>query len=434
MKNQKFLFLVIAMMFICSVYARGTNESTVSSTAATDTTVSILSTWAGDSSASIAFREKLSEIDAADNGIKIEQEMISDETSYYNKLRTKFAVGEFPDIFLDFGGARCYDYVESGVLVDLAPYLQADQKWANDFVSGVIDDWKYPDYPGAVYGVPTAFYVVGIFYNKAIFADLNLEIPKTMNEFTKVCDTLLAADITPMPLGEKDIYRAGHFLNNLVMKAYGSEAVVALGNRTLAYDDPKMIHLYQMIYDFNQKGYFGQNAVNKDNNMARSDFHSGKSAMQFDGTWYLGIAAKAANADDIGFFPFPAVDPQYYGSWQGGNNGGISVVNTGDQEKINKAVEVVKMLTSSDFAKVQQAANGGGIYPTKFESEPSKVSKISIEVSQAMADAKEFRTDIQNYDINTKMLEMVRMALQGLFAGKTPEQCAEEIMRISNAK
>lgn len=436
MKKSIFTIFAVSMMLLSVVFAGGTKEVGGSSRTSTpkETTISVLAEWAGDSPGTKAFRDKLDAISAADNGIKIEQEMISDETSYYNKLRTRFATGEFPDIFLDFGGARSYDYVKSGVLVNLRPYLDADPEWANGFVDGVIEDWEYSDYPGAVYGVPTAFYVVGIFYNKAIFAELGLEPPKTMDEFTDVCDKLLAAGYIPMPLGEKDIYRAGHFLNNLVLKAYGSEAVTALGNRTLSYDDPKMIRLYKMIYDFNQKGYFGPNAVNKDNNMARTDFHTGKSAMQFDGTWYLGIAATSPIADDIGFFPFPAVDEKYAGSWQGGNNGGLSVVNTGDQERIDKAVEVVKALTGSAFAAEQQVANGGGIYPVKFDSVPEKVSRISIEVSKAMESAKEFRSDIQNYDINTKMLETVRMALQGLFVGKTPEQCAQEIMRVVNAE
>ena len=434
MKRRKFTVLVLAMLLLYTVFAQGSKEGDADTTTKNQTTISVLAEWAGDSPGTTIFRNKLAEINDADNGIKIEQEMISDETSYYNKLRTRFATGEFPDVFLDFGGARSFDYVQSGVLVDLRPYLDADQKWSNDFVNGVIEDWEYTEYPDAVYGVPTAFYVVGIFYNKAIFAKLGLEIPKTIEEFTDVCDKLLAAGYIPMPLGEKDIYRAGHLLNNLVLKAYGSEAVTALGNRTLAYDDPKMIRLYQMIYDFNQKGYFGPNAVNKDTNMARTDFHAGKSAMQFDGTWYLGIASKAANAADIGFMPFPSINPEFFGSWQGGNNGGLSVVNTGNKEKIQKAVEVVKTLTSSEFAKEQQAANGGGIYPVKFDSDSEKVSRISIEVSKAMAEAKEFRTDIQNYDINTKMLETVRMALQGLFVGKTPEQCAQEIMRVVKAE
>lgn len=431
MKRLCYLFLILALLFPSFVFARGESEKSGAASQKA-TTISVMAEWSSDSPGSKVFRDKMDEISASDRGIIVEQEMIGDETSYYNKLRTRFATGEFPDVFLDFGGARSYDYVQSGVLVDLSPWLDADPAWRDSFLS-IIDDWKYPEYPGAVYGVPTAFYVVGIFYNKAIFAELGLTPPATIEEFTAVCDKLLAAGYVPMPLGEKDNYRAGHLLNNLVLKAYGAEAVTALGNRTLAYDDPKMIRLYQMIYDFNQKGYFGLNAVNKDNNMARTEFHTGKSAMQFDGTWYLGIAAQAQNADDIGFIPFPSIDPKYAGSWQGGNNGGLSVVNTGNKEKIEKAVEVVKILTSTEFAKEQQAANGGGIYPVVFDADPSKASRISIEVSAALEGSKEFRTDIQNYDINTKMLETVRMALQGLFVGKTPEQCAAEIMRVVNA-
>lgn len=359
--------------------------------------------------------------------------MIGDEKSYYNKLRTRFATGEFPDIFFDYGGARTADYVESGILVDLQPFLDADPQWKDDFLP-ILDDWRYADYPGALYGLPTSFYVVGLFYNKAIFAELGLQPPTTMQEFEQVSEALMQGGYIPLSLGEKDVYRAGHVFNNLVMKSYGSEAVTALGNRTLSYDDPKIMKLYQMLYDYNKRGYFGANTINKDTNMARTDFHSGKAAMHFDGTWYLGTAATTPIADDISFIPFPTIAPEFANSWQGGTNGGLSVVNAGDKVKVEKAVALLKELTRGEFAKEQQAVAKGGVYPVFFDSDPSVVSRISIEVSNAYAKAEEFRSDIQNYDTNPKMLETVRVALQGLFVGKSPRQCADEIMLVVNAE
>ena len=207
-----------------------------------------------------------------------------------------------------------------------------------------------------------------------------------------------------------------------------------MGNRTLSYDDPKIMKLYQMLFDYNKRGYFGANTINKDTNMARTDFHSGKAAMHFDGTWYLGTAATTPLADDISFIPFPTINPEFANSWQGGTNGGLSVVNTGDKAKIEKAIVLLKELTRGDFDKEQQAVSKGGVYPVFFESDPSVVSRISIEVADAYDKAEEFRSDIQNYDANPKMLETVRVALQGLFVGKTPKQCADEIMLVVNAE
>lgn len=424
--------LILALLAASLVFSTGSKEAVEDSRKNVD--LIVMGTWANDTPYVAAYRAKFDEISAEDNGINIIQEMIGEETQYYNKLRTRFATGEFPNIFSDYGGARSYDYVKSGVLVDLAPYLEADPKWKNGFLAGVLEDWEYDDYPGAIYGVPTAFYCVGLFYNAAIFSELGLTPPATIKEFEDVCDKLLAAGYIPMSLGEKDTYRAGHLLNNLVMKSYGSEFVAKLGNREISYDSPQMMVLYQMIYDWNKKGYFGQNAVNKDSNMERADFHSKKTAMHFDGTWYLAVAKDSAIVNDIHFVPFPTINPSFSGSWQGGTNGGLEVVNTGNKEQIDKAVEAIKQITSPEFMKHIQILSGGGVYPIKFDSDPYSVSALSIEVSEALKTATEFRSDIQNYDMNTKMLETVRVALQGLFIGKTPEEIAAEIMHVVKAE
>lgn len=432
MKKRFFLLVSVSLLLSMVLFAQGAKETKVVAEKG-DTTISIISEWSSDTATSKIFREKIAAVDAADNGIKVVSEMIGDEKSYYNKLRTRFATGEFPDIFFDYGGARTADYVESGILVDLQPFLDADPEWKADFLP-ILDNWRYEAHPGALYGLPTGFYVVGLFYNKAIFAELGLKAPTTMKEFEQVSDALMKAGYIPLSLGEKDVYRAGHIFNNLVMKSYGSEAVTALGNRTLSYDDPKIMKLYQMLFDYNNRGYFGANTINKDANMAKTDFHSGKAAMHFDGTWYLGTAVSSPIADDISFIPFPTINPEFTNSWQGGTNGGLSVVNTGDKVKVEKAVQLLKELTSGEFAKEQQAAVRGGVYPVFFESDPAVVSRISIEVADAYANAEEFRSDIQNYDTNPKMLETVRVALQGLFVGKTPKQCADEIMLVVNSE
>ena len=43
-----------------------------------------------------------------------------------------------------------------------------------------------------------------LWYNKTVFADNNLEPPTTFDEFFAVADTLKAAGITPLALGDKE--------------------------------------------------------------------------------------------------------------------------------------------------------------------------------------------------------------------------------------
>jgi ABC-type glycerol-3-phosphate transport system substrate-binding protein len=407
--------------------AQGNSDAKVGSSQKKDVSITLLSRWSEEIPSSIYFRDHLTQLSDADNGIKIVQDHVNDEMSYYDKLRTKFATGEFPNVFFDYGGARTIDYVSSGILVDLTPYLDADPAWKNAFIP-VFDKWQYSAYPGQ-WGMPVEFYALGIFYNKAIFAKVGVEPPQTMAEFETVCDKLLAAGYIPLALGERDIWRAGHFSNNLILKTFGAQGVADLASRKLAYDSPEMIAIYRTIQEYNKRGYFGPNPVNMDYNMEKTSFHTGKTAMHMDGSWYLGEGTQSSIAEEMGVFPFPSIKPEFAESWQGGAAGGFSVVNTGKPEEIEAAIKVIKSFTSAEYMKELQRVNKGGVYPVKFEADPSVVGQLTIEYIDMISTAKEFRDDVQTYDSLPSLLETVRLSLQGLFVGKTPKECGAEIVR-----
>ena len=419
------LLLLIAMIAPFSLLAAGSGEDSGSGDSE-NVTVTIMSRWSEDMPSSRFFRNHLAEMDAADPSLTIVQDNINDEMAYYDKLRTKFATGEFPNIFFNYGGSRLVDYVESDVLVDMAPYLDADPTWKNGF-QPVFDKWMYGEYSG-IWGIPAEFYAVGIFYNKGIFAELGIETPATMKEWESACDKLLAAGYIPMALGEKDVWRAGHFSNNLIMKAYGAQAVSDLADRSMTYDDPKMIDIFEMIQDYNDRGYFGPNAVNMGGNMEKTSFHTGESAMHMDGSWYLSEASESPIFEQIGVFPFPAIEPAYAESWQGGAGGGFSVVDTGNRNEIDASVEIIKSITIPSYMKQLQTENKGGVYPVKFDPDESVVGHLTIEYMNMLEDAEEYRDDVQTYDPISSLLETVRLAIQGLFVGNTPDECAAEIV------
>ena len=420
-----FIVGVFIVLIPTTLTAQGASDSKSAKAAKKDAEITLVSRWSEDIPGSVFFRNHLTALSDADNGIKIIQDHVNDEMSYYDKLRTKFATGEFPNVFFDYGGSRTIDYVSSGVLVDLKPYLDADPQWRDAFIP-LFDKWQYKDYPGT-WGIPSEFYEVSIFY-KAIFAEVGVEPPTTLAEFEKVCDALLAAGYIPLALGERDIWRAGHFSNNLIMKTFGAQGVADLADRKLAYDSPEMIKIFKTIQEYNNRGYFGPNPVNMDYNLEKTSFHTGKSAMHMDGSWYLGEGSQSAIGDVMSVFPFPSINPDHAGAWQGGAAGGFSVVDTGDQATIDAAITVLKSITTPDYMKNLQKVNNGGLYPVNFEADPSVVSQLTIDYMGLLRSAEEFRDDVQTYDTIPSLLETVRLAIQGLFVGKTPAECGAEIV------
>lgn len=437
MKKGKILsVLLISVMTVLSVTAcagGGAKETTNKDAVADspkddDVTIRIMTRWSDDAPFSVYYRQKIDEFNAMDNGITIVDESLSEEAAYLDKLRSSIATGNQPEIFVEYGGARIQDYVEEGILLDLQPALDADKEWADSFLDDLFDKWYYDEYPGT-FGIPTQFYAVMLYYNKSILEENGFEAPpETLEEMIEMCQTLLDNGQQPMSLGEKDNWRGGHFLNNLVMKSYGAQGVIDIANRDMSYDDPRMIELYGIIKDFNDKGFFGDNAVGVDANTEDTDFLTNKVALRFQGTWFLPQITSDYDGDveNIGVAPFPYINEKFKQSYQGGAADGFSV---SDRKETNEAaIEVLKYFTSKEYFAGAEAFCKGGVYVSKFESLPdAEIDIATRQTKELLAEAKEFRDDIQTYDPESHMLDTVRSAIQGLFIGNTPEQCATEI-------
>ena len=202
------------------------------------------------------FIEKVEKFNELNKGkIIVNHEGISVESQYLEKIRTSFTSGKPPHVFQEYGGSRLVDYVEANALLDIKPYLDADPEWRDSFLN-LFNKWEYKEYPG-IWGIPFKMYALGLFYNEEIFEKYNLEPPKNWDDLEKICATLMANGITPFLPGEKDISRAGHLHNLIVIKSLGVGAVEKLANRTLTYDSPEMIETYRKIKDFIDKGWIG---------------------------------------------------------------------------------------------------------------------------------------------------------------------------------
>ena len=283
--------------------------------------------------------------------------------------------------------------------------------------------------------MPCQFYSVFLYYNKDLLKKSGFDAPPaSLEDWESMCQTMLDKGQQPMSLGEKDVWRAGHFFNNLIMKSYGAQAVQDLADRKLKYDGPEMLKLYGIIKEFNDKGFFGPNAVGVDVNTEDSDFLNNKTAMRFNGTWFIPqiVAGYQGDISNIGIARFPYINEAYKDSYQGGTAEAYSISNR--EGTVDASIEVVKYLTSQEFFKGAEAYCKGGVYAVNFESDPSvTIDHLTTDAKALLAEGKEFRDDVQTYDTESHMLDTVRAALQGLFIGNTPEQCGAEIVaKIQN--
>src|SRR4051812_26537000 len=110
-----------------------------------------------------------------------------------------------PDILeYNKGNATAGLLSKQGLLTDLTE--QATKRgWDSKLSASLQTTAKYDDQgimgSGKVYGIPNYGEYVEVYYNKDLFKKYNLQVPTTLDEFTKVMDTFVHNGVTPLSVG-----------------------------------------------------------------------------------------------------------------------------------------------------------------------------------------------------------------------------------------
>ena len=398
-----------------------------------DIIINVSSRLATDIPDEVYYRKKVEEFNKLDNGITVVMDNIATESYYLDKLRVSFANNDSPNAFIEFGGSRVLDYVEADALLNMKPYYDEDSEWYNSFYSSMFKDLQYERFEG-IWGVPFKTYTILLYYNKDIFKKYNIAPPETFDELLEVCKKLKDVGVKPFQVGEKDVWRLGHFHNNLVIKSLGVNAAERLANRTLSYDSRDMIQTYRIISDMVKQGYFGDDILNVDYGMEKLVFSTEGCAMRWDGSWYISEVFGQGIYDKMGVISFPYINERFKNHAQGGPSEMwfISKLNK-SKEEIEATIEFIKFITSVDYYKgLNEVATM--LHPVKFTPTPNTPPNPLVdELVKISASYEALSTDLQNIDTESHMIDTVRNALQGLAEGNTPEQCAKQIVdRINN--
>lgn len=164
-------------------------------------------------------------------------------------------------------------------------------------------------YNGKVYGVnmgKVAF--TGLFYNKDIFEQYNLEVPTTWGDFVQVMDTLKENGVTPLGFAGRDVWPINLAVQGLQATIHDDqlEFIKGLWTGEKKFTDPKAIEVLektQTMMNYAQDGFMGL-----DYGTLPSLFASGQVAMAADGSWNAPTFAGLNPDMRFGYFPVPGND------------------------------------------------------------------------------------------------------------------------------
>jgi raffinose/stachyose/melibiose transport system substrate-binding protein len=180
-----------------------------------------------------------------------------------------------------------------------------------DRLSPVAVDLVKSFYDGNFWGLPLELNIEGIWYNKKLFADSNLQPPTTWDELLAVSESFKAKGIQPLATAGKNGWPATRLVGNYLFRSLGPDAIARAVRGEAKLTDPAYVAGAQAIADLGAKGYFGPAVSDLDYDSAQDLFLQGKAAMFYMGSWALRAFSNPEvnkiGEDAIGFVPFPAV-------------------------------------------------------------------------------------------------------------------------------
>lgn len=281
--------------------------------------------------------------------VEIEFQFI-DNSNYDTIVDTQLSAEEGPDIICESPGSA----LKHARLGYLEPLNDLGAKYSDAGTSVY-------SYEGDIYALPGISWFEGIYFNKALFEENGIELPKTFEEYIDVCKQFQELGITPLAAGLKSwepmlknsmAYVAAEYLSTEEGSGFGESyrnGEVTLDGTWNTYLETWSAMISEGIYTTDMTGI--------DHDQALEQFATGQAAMFCSGPWDL-ETIQSKNPDlQLDMMPF-------YGSsesegWLIGGPGCGFAVNANSESK-EAAMKIVEAISTVEGQTALWENNQGG--------------------------------------------------------------------------
>lgn len=227
-------------------------------------------------------------------------------STYRSKIKMLNVVDELPAIVTDirFSPSFYQLLIDQKRLVNLKPYLDADDDWRNSIEAKVLEACLEDS--NSIYLSPSSslcFSYSGVFWNKDLFKKVGISsFPKTWQEFWNTCDILLENDITPLSLHTDGTAWAPMLFSTALLGTDETDLKFIqqrLPNNYINDSGKKLVSTLKKLFMYTTK-----DAINSDFDIAFEHFFNGETAMLPNGYWTI-EQIDTKWQDKIGFDTFP---------------------------------------------------------------------------------------------------------------------------------
>lgn len=258
-------------------------------------------------------------------------------------LKTRLVKGDAPDIISLSADRSFADFVDANILEDLSGKI--DFSVIDPIYNQMLKALEIESIDG-IYGVPYALNASGVIYNKDIFEELGLSIPKTWDEFLGLAQAVQDNGITPFYFTLKESWTSLPAWNTIASTLVSSDSFKKVNSKETTFNEiysettDKIMKL--MKYGHSDNFGVGYN----DGNTA---FANGESAMYLQGSYAI-PAILTVNPDlNLGMFPLPASNNEEENKLVSGVD--VYFAITKDSKNKEESIRFINFLLEEENAK-----------------------------------------------------------------------------------
>lgn len=373
LKKRSLLLLVLGILLVSVLVACGDSDKETGGSGE-DVVIDFMHLWPEGTSRQhyLIVQEIIDEFEAEHKNVTIELEVLANE-QYKEKLSVIGASNELPDVGMTWAGGFLEPYVNGKMFAPL------DDIISDDFIPGTTEAYAVD---GVTYGLPLELNIAPIYYNKALFAQAGVDVPKTWDEFKDVINALVDAGITPITVGNRDAWTGSLWYMYLADRIGGPATLNDAISRVGSFEDPALIQAAAEIQELVGLDAFinGYNGLGNDE--AKGYFLNEQAAMFLMGTWDLPEwTTNEDNSqefrDSIDYFKFPLYEGGQgeIDSFVGGPGVGLFVAEDSDVK--DESLAFVKFFVERWG---QMAVENAGVIPA------TAVNTDSVDLPQMYID------------------------------------------------
>lgn len=256
---------------------------------------------------SAGHNETMKAFEQAQPNITFSHEYATGE-AFHQKFQAMAASRQIPDVVTTYVGKRTAYITETGMIMDLRPYLTDEFKAQFNPAA-----WEPQGPNGEIYTIPPSMAVCHVMYaNTAILEELGLEFPKTYQELLGQVETIRAAGYYPVSMGNKDQWVVNSWLlSALVDRLGGKEWFNKAMSGEAKFTDEPFVRALEIVDEMVKKNVFSPGVNQMSNTEADQEFYQKKSVYLIDAGWRTSAMISVLppeQQDAIYMGVFPAIE------------------------------------------------------------------------------------------------------------------------------